>query len=306
MRIGSFVRRGISFSRHATRSYDEDLKWTPSGDFTEDSSRNGADMELVELFEIDGDTEVREAVEAVFGSDSDSAKGEIDQDPYWSTKLVDRTPSKVDNQNEETYEGHKTTQGELQMPQGPQLSHQELQPPFKPRYTKEEKQRRFMKELFRISTNHLNTTGHNNDDESIVSSAVGSVSSVPPLTALERFLQIFSCAPTSTGTVPSRCLIKLQGRAATSENLLATTESRKGKDDDSLDQALAGLPLPSSEPSPCNQARVTNVAIASPMTVPDEAMMEVDEIIEGEAGSAVSVKYSVRHVTSLHYDQETS
>jgi hypothetical protein len=327
----------------------DELKRSDSGDGSTDGNTSKTTIEstkLVDILDIENEVEIQDhhvsAMEPVasvvfeeemedyedmhgIGKDETSKPKEDDQimNPDSSAPIVDRTPSKVIAIAQDQPKG--ADRAEL-VEESDQTAHPASAPalepdpapspsPSKPKYTKEEKQRRFLRELFRITSRHIKDKAVNDDDDSIVSSAVGSVSSLPPPTPLEQFLHWFSCtANFQSGAImdvenPCPCNRDHNNASSHSPNIAVQAPVEKDGedapikkgDDDSLDQALAGMPPQSPSDLNCPlESPTLTLQIPSPITVWEDASTSPDEIIEGDENSgAVTVKYSVRHVASV-------
>jgi hypothetical protein len=327
-RLSSYLTRSAVNSPYHRGSADE-LKRTNSDEVTEgNTSKTSADTagKLVDILDVEDEVEIQNSpygavVASVFGEDEDVE----DHDPELdlalessfadnltspATNMVDRTPSKVHELRDPSASAEANGVPAPDQPQENVAPSPAPTPPSrpKPKYTKEEKQRRFLKELFRITSRHIKE-GPVDDDDSIVSSAVGSVSSLPPPTVLDRFLNWFSCAASfQSGAImdsesPCPCNKEHNKAVSSHEEVVVTNVaavSRHPKDDDSLDQALAGLPPQTPRTfNDTDESETVTLPIASPITVQEEASVTA-EIIDGDDGSgAVSVRYSVRHVASI-------
>jgi hypothetical protein len=335
---------------HAPATSQDELKRSDSGEVSTDGNTSKTTIEstkLVDILDVENEVEIQDhhvrATERVasvvfedevedyedmheIGRDDLSNQREKELNAGSETPIVDRTPSKIhaiaqdqpkaahkkESIKEEGYNAHQVPAP------GPESDPAATPSSLKPKYTKEEKQRRFLKELFRITSRHIKDRRANEDDDSIVSSAVGSASSVPPPTPLEQFLQWFSCAAnfqsgaimdvenpcpcnkdhkTVSSHAPESAIILEQAAVVKDDEDIPLRKD----DDDSLDQALAGMPLqsPSDLSTPIASPTLT-LPIPSPITVREDTSTNPDEIIEGDENSAtITVKYSVRHVSSM-------
>jgi hypothetical protein len=303
----------------------DELKRTSSDEVTEgNTSKTSADSagKLVDILDVEDEVEIQNnpygaVVASVFGEDDvEYPDPELDMalenslTDNHATNMVDRTPSKVHELQDPLVSAEAKGVHTLEQPQEIVAPSPAPTPPSqpKPKYTKEEKQRRFLKELFRITSRHIKEGPVGDEDDSIVSSAVGSVASLPPPTVLERFLNWFSCAANfQSGAImdsESCPCNKDHSRAVSAHAEEVVTNiavvSRHQNDDDSLEQALAGLPPQTPRTfNDMDESATVTLPIASPVTVQEDASATA-EIIDGDDGSgAVSVKYSVRHVASI-------
>jgi hypothetical protein len=310
MGLGDLVRTRLSFSR---RSRSQELKWDSYSEVTvgdENSVKDSVHERLVEIFDIEEEVEIKkpisvaEAVEAVLSFENEDAKEVADEGSSASINIIDRTPSKL-----KRHESVVPRPKEEEVAESQYLAPKtDTQAPRKSRYTKEEKQKRFIKELFNLSNMHMDTGDDLRDDSSIVSSAVGSVSSLPPPTTKDTLLRLFDCSNTCGGqTLYKESFGSIFFKAArpqeNTDALRAASVIKKSdeEDDESLDEALAAISKTPAENVASEPPGVVNMPIASPITVtsaPEDVASVATEVINGDEQSAVSVKYSVRHVTS--------